>query len=147
MALWNWRIDPFWSDPWGEVDRAMREVERLANTLGVRTQRRAFPAVNVWSNADKAVVTAEIPGMDKDDLDITVTGDVLTIRGSREPGDLADEERYVRQERGHGSFVRTLSLPFGADVEAVRATYNRGVLRIELPRPETEKPAKVQIKG
>jgi len=147
MALWNWRIDPFWADPRGEVDRAMREVGRLLDTLGARTTRRPFPAVNVWSNADKAVVTAEIPAMDKDHLDITVTGDVLTIRGSREPEDFADEERYVQQERGHGSFVRTISLPFGVDAEPVSATYNRGVLRIELPRPESEKPVRVEIKG
>jgi HSP20 family protein len=106
-----------------------------------------FPAVNVWSDTDRAVVTAELPGVNPEELEITTDADVLTISGSREAEDAGREGRYRRHERGHGSFTRRVPLPFPAEREAVEAGYTNGVLRITLPRSEASKPRRIEITG
>ncbi len=149
MALWHWRREPslHHHHPWQHVDRMMRDLGLLSSALGTQPAAREFPAVNVWTSADKALVTAEIPGVAPDDLDVSVENEVLTIRGSREPDELAGEERWVRQERGYGSFARSVALPFAVEGDQVSATYRNGVLTVELPRAEAQKPHKIEVKG
>ena len=110
--------------------------------------RQDFPAVNVWTKADVGqVVTAEIPGMNVDDLDIKVVGETLSISGSRPAPETDENIRYHRQERGYGSFTRTIQLPFPIDVDNVEANYEKGVLKIWLPRSESDKPSKIAVKA
>jgi HSP20 family protein len=139
---------------WEEMDKLQREMNRmfdsrLTNQFTEGTgSRQDFPAMNVWTKADMGqVITAEIPGMNVDDLDIKVVGEILTISGSR-PAPVSDEHiRYHRQERGFGNFTRTVQLPFPIDIDKVEANYEKGVLKVWLPRAESDKPRKITVKA
>jgi HSP20 family protein len=129
--------------------RLRREMNRLFEGTwngGVRTAP-SYPAMNVWASEDGLVVTAEVPGVSIDDLEINVVNETLTLTGTREPEDVGQESRYHRQERGYGRFTRTVQLPFRVDSSKVDATLTHGVLRIELPRVEEEKPRKITVKA
>jgi len=127
-----------------DMRRAQEEMNRLFGglRLAVRTQ---FPAVNVWANPEGAIVTAQVPGVSPDQLDVTVHQDTVTLRGKREPEALDGEVTVHLQERVTGPFSRTFVIPFRADADRVAARFERGVLTLELPRPESDKPRKVQI--
>jgi len=143
--LWPRRMRELWGlDPWDEMRRIQREVNRLFAGVAPGFIRRAFPAVNVWVGRDKAVVTAELPGVDAAAISITVTGDTLSLSGER-PAD--EGQAFVRQERLVGAFSRTVQLPFRVEPDQVEAAYARGVLTITLPRLETDKPKQIAVKG
>jgi HSP20 family protein len=107
---------------------------------------REYPAVNLWRGDDDVVLTAEIPGVEPEDLDISVQNHTVTLRGSRKAESLKEGESYHRQERGSGSFVRTVQLPFEADANNVEAKLEKGILRLTLPRAEADKPKKIAVK-
>lgn len=147
MMLWPRMRSSFGGgDPWRELRQLQREVNRVFDSSGLEG-RHEFPAVNLWTNSEGAVVTAEIPGVDPKDIDIAVEGDTLTIRGSRKPMALKEGEAFHRQERTTGDFIRSLQLPFSADAEKVNAEYKHGVLRVTLPIAEKEKPKKIAVKA
>jgi HSP20 family protein len=110
-----------------------------------QTPAREYPALNVWTNEEGAVITAELPGVNAEDLDISLTGDTLTFRGSRAPEELEEGESYHRRERAYGDFVRSIRLPFGIDAGKVEASSRNGLLRLTLPRAEAEKPKKIEV--
>ena len=144
MTIWDWPFESAsWRRPWDEVQRALRVLDNLAGErLG-----RAFPAVNLWSDDQKAVLTAEVPGVDREKLEVSVENDVATLRGTRERAPVGQDERLLRHERGHGDFARSIPLPFAVEAEKVEATYKDGVLRVTLPRSEAGKPRKIDVKG
>lgn len=109
------------------------------------SQRSAgvFPPINLSDDGTNYLVTAEVPGADKASLEVTVLGDQLTIKGSRKV-EVANAS-YHRRERDSGSFQRTLTLPEAVDAERIRASYEEGVLRVELPRLPAAQPKKIQI--
>jgi HSP20 family protein len=107
----------------------------------------AFPPVNLYVNPDEAVVTAELPGVDPGQLEIDCEADTVTIRGERRACEERDGQQWHRRERRAGRFARTLRLPFRVDSESVKARYRDGVLEITAPRPEADKPRKVQIES
>ncbi len=131
-----------------EMERLRREMNELFDRAG-RAPRlsgaSSYPAMNVWMDADGAIVTAELPGVDPNDLDISVQNNTLTLKGSRTPEELEEGETYHRQERGYGQFQRAFQLPFEVEGSDVDATYEKGVLRIFLPRSEADKPKKIQV--
>ena len=127
-------------DPWRELDRVRRELSRITNR-----GRFDFPAVNVWTSSDSAVVTTEIPGLELKDLSISVTGSTLTLRGLRRGEQLQPEEVYHRKERWQGDFAKTIELPFTVEADKVEARYAKGVLHVSLPRAEAEKPRKIEV--
>jgi HSP20 family protein len=131
------------------MDRLQQDMNRLFGDLSVNRVRRApsFPAVNIWAGEDSALITAEIPGMNKDDLEINVTGDSLTLSGLRKFEELPEGARYHRRERKYGEFNRSIQLPYTVDVNKVKATFKNGVLKVELPRVEAEKPKKISVKA
>lgn len=137
------------ADPFTELRRLQEEMDRLMGGLGVSGRlgpAAGFPAVNIYGGADGIAVVAELPGVEKDDLDVQVHRDTLTLRGSRKPA--ADKEAsFHRRERRAGSFTRTIQLPFAVDPARVEAHLENGVLRLSLPRPEEEKPRRIQIAG
>jgi HSP20 family protein len=141
----------YWSDmmhrmdPWREMRRLRREINRLFNEFTPTTYN--FPAMNIWNDSEKAVVTSEIPGIEKNDLKISVLGKSLTISGNRKPAELKENETCHRQERFHGKFSRTIELPFEVEPEKVSAKYKNGVLTITLPRKEEDKPRQIQIEA
>ena len=129
-------------DLWREFDRMGRLFSEITSPYSRVTE---FPAVNLWSDGNEAVVTAELPGIDPSAADISVVGRTLTIKGSRTPEEAGDSGSYHRQERWSGSFSRTVELPFQIDQNKVEARFSMGVLEIRLPRAEADKPKKITI--
>ncbi len=117
-----------------------QESPRLA-----RQARAAYPPLNVWSSQEGLVVDAEMPGVDPSEVEISVVGDELTLRGKVNIQDLPAGEALLRRERPSGEFVRTLQLPFRAHAGGVKATCKNGLIRISIPRSEEEKPRKIAI--
>lgn len=132
-------------DPWREMNRLRLEMNRLFNEFTPTTYN--FPAMNIWSDAEKAVVTSEIPGVQKNDLHISVIGKSLKVSGSRKPAELKENETCHRQERFQGNFSRTIELPFEVEADKVSAKYKNGVLTITLPRKEEDKPKQIKIEA
>jgi HSP20 family protein len=103
------------------------------------------PAVDIFEKGDDLVIRAEIPGVDKDDVDITVRNNSLTLRGERKREQEITEENSYRLERSYGNFVRSFTLPRTVDASRISARYSNGVLDIVLPKAEEAKPKKIEI--
>jgi HSP20 family protein len=135
------------------VHQFREELDRLMtgafNTPGVATAARmvtgrSFPAINVWEEGDNFFVEAEVPGLRSENLEITVVGDELTLKGERAADERA-ESTYHRRERGAGSFSRSVKLPSEVNPERVEAALNDGVLLLTLPKAEAAKPRKIKV--
>lgn len=133
--------------------QARDEVDRLFNEFVGRWPARnggrfnltpLFPAVNVWQNEDELFAEAEIPGVKSDDLDVSVVGNELTIKGTRQSVE-QQQAAYHRRERGAGSFARVIRLPVEVDGEKVQASLRDGVLTITLPKAEAAKPRRISV--
>lgn len=129
-------------DPWDEFDIIRRTMPGLS-TQGTSD----FPSVNTWVSSDDAVITTEIPGVDSENIDISVTGKTVTLRGSRKAEDIKDDQSYHRRERWSGEFSKAIKLPFNIDAGKVTAKFRNGVLQLTLPKAEEEKPRKIEIKS
>jgi HSP20 family protein len=136
---------------WREADRLRREMDRLFENSFPRVQRHrapGFPAINVWTNDEEGImVTAELPGFVPEDVDIAVTADTLTLSGRRQPKEMPPTARYHRRERSYGEFSRTFQLPFSVNRDQVKATIEKGVLQIVLPRADAEKPRQIKVRS
>jgi HSP20 family protein len=131
---------------WRDMERLRQDMDALVRSAGGRLETPpSFPAMNVWTGDDEAVITAEVPGISADEIELSVVGETLTLSGERVPEHLDENVRYHRRERGCGRFSRTIELPFRVDADRVEATFDRGVLRIELPRAETDKPKRITV--
>lgn len=104
-----------------------------------------LPAVDVVEKDDSFLVTADLPGLDKDAIDISLDDGVLTISGDRKLENETEGEGFRRFERAYGSFSRSFSLPQGVDVENVQAGFDNGVLTLTLPKVEIAKARKIAI--
>ena len=137
-------------NPWREIEQIQREMNRLTNAMGNFSRSRVapgYPAINVWANEEGVAVTAELPGVKPDDIDISVVGKTFTLSGTRQPDELQENDRYHRRERRHGKFTRTFELPFNVEADQVEALFDKGVLQVSLPRAEAEKPRKISVKS
>ena len=135
--------------PMREMERLRREMNRLfSDWPALSTWRRAsgFPAINVWSDEDSAILTAELPGFNLNDLGIAVEDDTLRLGGSRQPDELEEGWTYHRQERQYGAFSRSFRLPFRVDAGKAEATLMNGILTVSLPRAEADKPQTITVK-
>ena len=134
---------------WQEMDQLQREMNRLfdATSTGRVFNSPTYPAINIWMNDDGQLITAEMPGVRPENLEIDVTGDALSISGERKQDEIPENARYHRRERSFGSFSRTIQLPFMVDTDKVEANFNNGVLQINLPRAEADKPKKITVKS
>ena len=112
-----------------------------------RRVRAAYPPLNVWTAPEGLAIDAELPGADPKDVEISVVGDELTLRGQINAQEASARETVLRRERPAGEFTRTLQLPFRANAGAVKATFKNGILRISVPRSEEEKPRKIAIEA
>ena len=139
------RYGRFW-EPFDDVQRLQKEMNRLFSGYS-QTLSYDFPPINVWMSENDVIVTAELPGIDAGNMDISVVGDSLTLSGIRESDKLKEGESYHRQERSFGRFARTIKLPFQVATDKVDARYERGMLQVTLPRIEAEKPKKIAIKA
>lgn len=103
------------------------------------------PAVNLWSDGENAVLTAELPGVDSNTLDVTIEGQTLTLRGVRAALDAKPGETVHYSERAGGTFERTLDLPFEVDGDKIQARFEHGVLEVTLPRAAHTKPKRIGV--
>lgn len=127
-----------------ELDLVRQKLNQIISSQEFGTE---FPPVNVWLSETGAIVEAEIPGMEIDDLELSVLNDVLSIKGKRNPDKLKEGERYYRQERGYGDFTRNIKLPFGVDGDNVTASLENGTLQINLPRTNADRPRKITLRS
>lgn len=105
-----------------------------------------FPRIDVKESGDKLIVIAEIPGMKRDDIQVTVHDGTLTISGERSKESEEKHEGYLRREISRGSFKRSFVLPDTVDVEKIDAKYEDGILNIEFPKVEEAKPKQIEVK-
>ena len=134
---------------WREMDRLQRDMNRLFGQYDSSNLRKApsYPAVNVWTKKDGQFVSAEMPGVRAEDIDISLEGDMLTISGERGSDEWPEGAQVHRKERGFGKFSRTVKLPYAVDTDKVEASFKNGVLNMTLPQVEAEKPKKISIKS
>ncbi len=146
MALVNWLGQDDFLNRWG---RWQKDMERLFNVHHAATTHSpsVYPSINIYDDGESYIARAEIPGVDPKSLDITVTGDTLTIKGKREI-DLDEKNAcFHRRERSFGEFRRAFSLPEQVDSTKVKAVSSDGVLEILLPRAEQAKKRKISVKS
>jgi len=150
MAIEMWR--PRWGiTPWRPF-RELEEWERRYDDLFGRPlwrlpvkERGWMPAVDVFEKEDKFVVKAELPGMKEENIDVSVVGDTLAIRGEKKTEAEIKEEDYYRCERSYGSFYRSIPLPSTVDADKIEASFEDGVLEVVLPKSANVKPKKVAV--
>jgi HSP20 family protein len=104
------------------------------------------PSCDIYETENEIVVKAEIPGVKKEDVKLSVRDNVLTLSGERKFEEETKKENYVRVERGYGSFTRSFTLPFYADAKKISAEFKDGLLEVKLPKSEEAKPKEVEIK-
>ena len=136
-------------DPRQDLGELQREMDRLTQRVRrpvARRGARIFPSVIISATGDKLMVRAEVPGMDLEDFDISVSGDTLTVQGPRSTGEGLENGWYHRRERDSGSFSRAVRLPAEVDGNQAEATYIAGVLAVSLPLKGVAKPKEIQVK-
>ena len=146
MSLIRWR-------PTRDLLSIRDEVNRLFDNFftGLPERRRGLlegewaPSVDIAETDNEVVVTAELPGVEQDNVDITITDDVLTLKGEKKEEKEVKEKNYHRIERSYGSFQRSISLPAGVQADKAKATYKDGVLHITVPKAEEAKPKQIKI--
>ncbi len=152
--MFRWRLG---TDPtWRELERLRRGMDESSNSVsGTRRPfldplwrgSRLFPLLNVRDLDLSYVVTAEIPGMKSDDLEIKIEGDTLILKGERKPQEAGEEISYHRRERATGKFQRSLALPGKVDAENASATYKDGVLTVTLQKDKAALPRQITVKA
>ena len=125
---------------------AVRNIEGLGGRVA-RDFAGVFPPVNVYEDKDNYLLTAELPGVKPEEVEITVTEDALTLKGERKRDDGGNGASYHRRERGSGYFRRIVSLPNKVDPEKVEASSHHGILHVTLPKAEHVKPRQIKVKG
>jgi len=138
--------------PFGELSSLRREMDRLwENFFGERPlgriwEREWAPSLDMSETKDNYVVKAEVPGIDAKHIDISLTGDVLSIRGEKKQEKEEKEEDFHLVERNYGSFSRSVRIPAEVESNKIKASYKNGILTITLPKSEKVKAKEVKIK-
>jgi HSP20 family protein len=138
--------DPFWKEfntLSGRLNRLLGDAPRedASDSLGSWS-----PVVDIFDKGNEVVIHAEIPGVKKEDIDVRVENNVLTIRGKKEQKEEVKEEGYFRSERLYGSFSRSFSLPSTVEASRIAAQYKDGVLTLSIPKAEEAKPRQIEVK-
>jgi len=145
MELTPWR-------PFGELGSLRREMDKLWDrSLGETPFARTFseswlPSVDISETKDNFVVKAELPGLEAKDVNVSISGDILTIKGEKKAEEEEKDEHYHCVERYSGSFQRVFQLPSGVKADKIKATFDKGVLKVTLPKVEEAKKKKIEVK-
>jgi HSP20 family protein len=134
-----------------ELESLRREMDRLwENFFGERGALEPvegwMPALDVTETKDNLIVKAELPGIDPKDVEISLSGNVLTIKGEKKQEKEEKDENYHLVERRYGSFVRSIRLPVEVQEDKIEASYKNGVLKVVLPKSEKAKRKEIKIK-
>lgn len=139
-------------EPFHEMEEMRREMDDIFAWFGRRMPRFApagreawMPFVDVFEKNGEIVVKAELPGLEKKDIKVHVTDDVLTIEGERKTEEKVEEDNWFRHEMSYGEFVRRIDLPEGVDPERIEARYENGILELHMPKSEGFKPKEIPI--
>lgn len=136
---------------WGHAFDAFRdlerEVDRLMQSLTLEGLRvgRPFPAVNIYELESEFLLTAQLPGVSADELELSVAGGMLTMSGARRHHQDVSEERYRRTERPAGQWERSFSLPEKVREDEMFAELNHGVLKLHLPKAPSTQPRQIPV--
>jgi HSP20 family protein len=154
------RWDPF-QDPRGAQDQMAQMAQMtqmspmLAQALGLHAQQQGSgratatawaPALDISERKDAYLVTVELPGIELDDLEITMEDGLLTIQGERHFAHESSEQQFHRVERRYGAFRRAITLPAQVQAEQIEASFDNGVLQIVVPKMEEAKPKRIQVR-
>lgn len=137
-----WRLNSSFYD---DVQRLRQEMDRAQRASGSAHGSRVYPPINIYDSSEGYRIRAELPGIEPESLDITVTRNEVVIKGERTLPPLAENSHYHRRERDHGRFSRAFALPENIDSSAVLAKYADGVLDLLLPRLPEAEPRKVAV--
>ena len=145
MDITPWR-------PLGELSSVRREMDRLWNrflgeTPFARTAAEEWsPSVDISETKDKLAIKAELPGLDAKDVNVSITGDILTIKGEKKRETEEKDEHHHYVERYYGSFERSFKIPVNVKNDKIEATFDKGVLKIVLPKTEASKKKEIEVK-
>jgi HSP20 family protein len=134
-------------EPWSLVGRWQRQLERA---LGEETDGASvswIPRVDVREQDGQFVVTADLPGVEGKDIEVTADKGVLTIKGERRSEKQSSKDGYERVERASGTFLRRFTLPASVDAEAIKATHVNGVLEVSIPKRPEAQPRRVTVQA
>jgi HSP20 family protein len=126
------------------INRVFRDSYKDSEDESLTTSSFA-PAVDVYEDEHNVTLKIEVPGIDEKDIDVRLENNTLTVHGERKIEKEEKEENYRRVERQYGSFTRTFTLPTTVDSEKVSATYDKGVLKIALPKKAEAKPKQIKV--
>ena len=138
--------------PFGELSPFRKEMDRLWNRFSGETPfARTFselwsPSVDISETKDNFVVKAELPGMEAKDVNVSISGDILTIKGQKEIEEEEKGEHYHYVERYSGSFQRVFKLLSGVKADKIEANFDKGVLKVTLPKVEEAKKKEIEVK-
>jgi HSP20 family protein len=148
-----------WRPPALRPSRTFDEMERLMDEFSAGWPFRLWwrripaeeivwaPSLDMYEKEDSFIVRAELAGVKKEDIDISITGDTLTIKGERKASAEVKDEEYHRCEVCYGSFSRSITMPAAVDMSKIEATYVDGILEVRLPKAKEAVPAKIEIKA
>lgn len=138
-----------WGHTWDAWHDLEREVDRLLQSVhlsfhGIRLGRQ-YPPMNLHELDDEYLLTAELPGTKSEDLELTISGGLLTLKGKRDDTAEVPEERFRRYERFKGNWQRAITIPDRVREEGLSAEFNNGVLKIHLPKAEQPAPRHIPV--
>ena len=141
-----------WS-PWREMVTLQDRMNRFfddsytkAGMLDSEVEMSSWhPMVDIYDQDETIVIKAELPGLEKKDISIDLKDRILTLKGERSFDKEVNDDKYYRRERAFGKFQRSFTLPAGLDSEKIKADYRDGLLKVEIPKPEKEKPKQITI--
>jgi len=145
MELVPWRLA-------GELSSARREMDRLWNRFFGETpfprvvSEEWVPSMDISETRDNLVIKADLPGLEAKDVNVSISGDVLSIKGEKAKEEEEKDEHYYYSERRCGSFQRSFRLPVNVQTDKIEATFDKGVLKITLPKIEESKKKEIKIK-
>jgi len=153
MAIIPWRPKDMWWDSFRDLEAIQNGMNKMFDSSLLRWLDRDSgllegawsPAIDIYDSKDNVMVKADIPGMNKDEIGVSVHGDTLIIKGEKDQDKEIKEKDFVRTERFYGAFNRAIHLPSEVDADKVTASYKNGVLELMLPKKEESKPKQLKI--
>jgi HSP20 family protein len=151
-ALAPWR-------PFMDLTRRESEMDRMMDDFFGRSMRPWWPArwlrgdgeitapvVDVYEEKDEVVVKAELPGLDKKDIEVNISDSELTLKGQKKKEEEIEKENYYRRERSYGAFLRSVELPTDVQADKVKASFKNGILEVRVPKTEEAKTKTIKVK-
>jgi HSP20 family protein len=136
-------------EPWALVSRFQQQLDKALNqdADSVESNVSWIPQVDVREEAERFLVTADLPGVEGKDIEVTAEKGVLTVRGERRSEKKTENDGYTRIERASGTFLRRFTLPETADAEAIKATHVNGVLELSIPKRPQAQPRRISVQA